>query len=337
MNKISSRKFASKSSIAAVVALAISMIGGVAAAQSLPTAPSQGPGMQQGMQQGMRHGRGHGRHAQQGPAVQFAPAAAQGTVARFAVGPMGRVRAMVLDNGSVVMLGHDSESVATRAGIGSRVRVQGYASPQAATTIVGATIYDASGNVLSQPNPRQLARLQNQGPNAVPGQPGQPGQAAQPGVPGGWHEHDGEDDGHEGRDHARGEHQGRRHGGQGPQAQGHRGGQGQRGAMMARIAQMPARSAQGTVQTLIAGPRGHVRAVLLNDGTTVTFDRQIAQAAQAQGLAVGQVLRVQGHGEQYARGVAVMAQSVTFANGVTAASMPRVHPAAGAPGMVRGS
>jgi hypothetical protein len=212
---------------------------------------------------------------------------------------MGRVRAMVLDSGAVIMLGHDGEAVATRAGVGARVRASGFVSSASASTIVAATIMDASGNVISQPNPQAIARMQQR--QMQPMQPGQSGPVTQPMQP----MQPGQGPGmmHAGRRHRHGQGMGRMH------------------QMQQRIQALPIRVASGTVQTLIAGPRGHLRGVLLSDGTSVTFDHQLSRAAQAQGLAVGQNLRVQGHGEQYARGVAVMAQQVTFANGVTVASV----------------
>ena len=113
------------------------------------------------------------------------------------------------------------------------------------------------------------------------------------------------------------------HQGRGGFARGQHAGRTRRGRAMARVQQLPVRSANGIVQTLISGPRGHVRGVLLSDGTSVMFSRDLARAAAAQGLAVGQTLRVQGRGDQYARGVAMLAQQLTFANGVTVASAPQ--------------
>ncbi len=263
--------------LGAAVALAVSLIGGSAFAQSAPN--GLGPVAQPVVQ----------APRQQRAPVQFAPANVQGNVVRFVLGPMGRVRALVLNTGAVVMLGHDGEAVATRAGVGSAIRAQGFASTASPTTIMAATIMDASGAVISQPNPRALARVQ-----------GQPPQGMQGGMQRGMH--------HGRRGFARGQHAGRGH----------------RGQAMARMQQLPMRSANGTVQTLIAGPRGHVRGVLLSDGTSVMFSRDLSRAATAQGLAVGQTLRVQGHGDQYARGVAMLAQQVTFANGVTVASVPQL-------------
>lgn len=233
--------------------------------------------------------------AQQQPApVQFSATSAQGAIARFVLGPMGRVHAVVLDSGKIVMLGRHGDRAAQSLGVGARIQVQGYASAQAPNTILGATVRDASGNVLVQPNPRMIQRL------TQPGAQGQHG-------PFGGH----------GR---RGMHAGRRHGGAmqgGPGAQGH---QGRVAMMQQRMAQLPQRNASGTVQTVLVGPRGHIRGVLLQDGTSVTFNRSIAQAATQQRLAAGQTLSVQGRGDQYARGVALFAERVTFANGQTAAA-----------------
>ncbi|MDP3277719.1 MAG: hypothetical protein Q8Q09_21225 [Deltaproteobacteria bacterium] len=93
--------------------------------------------------------------------------------------------------------------------------------------------------------------------------------------------------------------------------------QGHHGEHMAAMAALPARSARGTVQTLLVGPRGHVRGALLSDGTSVFFGRGLHRAASDNNLAVGQLLVAEGRGNQYARGASVMAERVTFANGVT--------------------
>lgn len=269
MNKQLLRRIAISLTLGATIAL-----GAIAAsAQTLPSA----------------------QPAQQQPApVQFSATSAQGAIARVVLGPMGRVHAVVLDSGKIVMLGRHGDRAAQSLGVGARIQVQGYASAQAPNTILGATVRDASGNVLVQPNPRMIQRL------TQPGAQGQHG-------PFGGH----------GR---RGMHAGRRHGGAmqgGPGAQGH---QGRVAMMQQRMAQLPQRNASGTVQTVLVGPRGHIRGVLLQDGTSVTFNRSIAQAATQQRLAAGQTLSVQGRGDQYARGVALFAERVTFANGQTAAA-----------------
>ncbi len=230
--------------------------------------------------------------------VAFSAATTQGAITRFVLGPMGRVHAVVLDSGKIVMLGHHGDRAAQSLSIGSRIQVQGYASAQAPNTIMGATVRDASGNVVVQPNPRMLQRFTQQ-PGAAGAQ-----------QPGGWGHHGG-----------RGMHRGHgRHQQGGPGAQGAQGPQGRRAMMQQRMASLPQRNASGTVQTLLVGPRGHIRGVLLQDGTSVTFDRSLSQAATQQRLAVGQTLAVQGRGDQYARGVALFAERVTFANGQSATS-----------------
>ncbi|MBL8683113.1 MAG: hypothetical protein JNK05_28355 [Myxococcales bacterium] len=223
--------------------------------------------------------------------IAFTQTSLQGAVSRFVLGPMGRVHAVVLDSGKVVMLGHHGDRAAQSLGVGARIQVSGYSSAQAPNTILGATIRDASGNVLVQPNPRMIQRLTQ---------------------PGGMQGHHG--------GHGRGMH--RRHamqgpqGAQGPQGQGH----GRRFAMQQRLAQLPQRNATGTVSTVIVGPRGNIRGAVLQDGTSVMFNRQLARAATQQQLAAGQRVTIQGRGDQYARGVALVAERVTFANGTTVAA-----------------
>lgn len=277
MNKQIVRRIALSLTLGATIALGAI----VASAQSLPTA----------------------QPAQQQPApVQFSATSAQGAISRFVLGPMGRVHAVVLDSGKIVMLGRHGDRAAQSLGVGARIQVQGFASAQAPNTILGATVRDASGTVLVQPNPRMIQRFT------------QP--AGQPGAQGPQGQHRGFGRGmHGGRGHGRGMHGPGMQGAQGPQ--GHQG----RGAMMQqRMAQLPQRNASGTVQTLLVGPRGHIRGVLLQDGTSVTFNHAISQAATTQRLAVGQTLSVQGRGDQYARGVALFAERVTFANGQSAAA-----------------
>jgi hypothetical protein len=221
--------------------------------------------------------------------IAWTPTSTQGAIRRFVLGPMGRVRAVVLDNGKLIELGRHGDRAAQSLGVGARVQAQGYASAQAPDTLVGATVRDASGAVLVQPHPRMIERL-----------------TQQPGAQGGWGPH--------GRGGMRGH--GRFGRGQ-PDARGPQ----DRGALLRqRIAQLPQRSASGTVQTLLVGPRGHIRGVLLQDGTSVTFDRALSRAATQQRLTVGQTLSVQGRGDQYARGVALFAERVTFANGQTVAA-----------------
>lgn len=251
--------------------------GAYAAAQTLPNAQ---PVAQQ---------------AQRMP-ITFAQATTQGAIARFVLGPMGHTHAVVLDNGKIVMFGRRGDQTAQSLGVGARIQVSGYASAQAPNTILGATIRDASGNVLVQPNPRMIQRLT------------QPGGMQGP--------HGG---------HGRGMHRGHgRHGGQGPQgAQGPQGPHargGHRQAMMQRLASLPQRNATGTVSTVIVGPRGNIRGAVLQDGTSVMFNRQLAQAATQAQLAAGQRVTIQGRGDQYARGVALVAERVTFANGTTVAA-----------------
>jgi hypothetical protein len=265
--------------IAVALSLGVTMAlsGAYAFAQSLPSA--QQPQAQQ-------------------PAITFAPATAQGAITRFVLGPMGRVHGIVLDSGQLVTLGRDGDRAAQSLGVGARIRAQGYASPQAPTTILAATVYDSSGNVLVQPNPRMVQRLTQ--PGGMRGMRGMRGM--------------------HGRHGMRGQGQ--------PGAQGqpgmHRGGHGGRFAMMQQqLASLPVRSASGTVQTLLVGPRGHIRGAVLQDGTSVHLPPSLSQAAAQQRLAVGQSLTVQGRGNQYARGVSVMAERLTFANGATAiASAP---------------
>jgi hypothetical protein len=200
---------------------------------------------------------------------------------------MGRVHAVVLDSGKIVMLGRHGDRAAQSLGVGARIQVQGYASAQAPNTILGATVRDASGTVLVQPNPRMIQRLTQPA--------GQPGAFAGHGR--GW-----------------------MHRGHRPGMQGQHGPRGRLAMMQQRMAQLPQRNASGTIQTVLVGPRGHIRGVLLQDGTSVTFNRSISQAATQQRLAAGQTLSVQGRGDQYARGVALFAERVTFANGQTAAA-----------------
>lgn len=278
MKKLTLRRIAVSLALGATLALG----GAVAWAQSAPVAqPAQG---------------------RQHTPIAFSATSAQGAISRFVLGPMGRVQGVVLDSGKIVMLGRHGDRAAQSLGLGARIQVQGYASAQSPNTIMGATVRDASGNVLVQPNPRMIQRFTQQ-----PGAQGGPG-AQQPG---------GFGHGRRGMHAGRGFGHGRRGMQGGPGAQG---GQGRMAMMRQHMATLPQRTASGTVQTLLVGPRGNIRGVLLQDGTSVAFDRSLSQAAAQQSLAVGQRLAVQGRGDQYARGVALFAERVTFANGQTVAT-----------------
>lgn len=88
----------------------------------------------------------------------------------------------------------------------------------------------------------------------------------------------------------------------------------------ARIAQLPAVTTSGTVQLVLAGPRGGAHGVLLSNGASVFFPRPIAEAIRARGgLHSGESLHVVGHGGNYPQGTSVFAQRLTFSDGSTAA------------------
>ncbi|MFO0649463.1 MAG: hypothetical protein U0326_24695 [Polyangiales bacterium] len=96
--------------------------------------------------------------AAQAPAMQRpapTPAQASGNLARFLVGPGGRVRGLVLDNGTVVMVPpRASADLAQRVRVGQPLRVEGVTFPGATAgtaTIFRATVRGADGSVIAAP------------------------------------------------------------------------------------------------------------------------------------------------------------------------------------------
>jgi hypothetical protein len=79
------------------------------------------------------------------------PVAADGRVARFIVGPMGHVRGLALDNGTLVMIqGRQGDALSQQLAVGTPVHVDGFGFPGATSMIHRATI-SANGQVVAAP------------------------------------------------------------------------------------------------------------------------------------------------------------------------------------------
>lgn len=275
------------------LALAFALTLGVAAPAWAQTAPQAAPQI---------------AGAPQGAPMRAAPTpvTASGNLARLMIGPGGHVRGLVLDNGTVVMLhGPGGDELATRVRVGQPLRVEGFTRPGSAGFIGRATVRSADGTVLVAPPA---------GPMGM--------------GPGGMN-HDGMD--HDGMDHGG---MGRGHHGMGRGHGGMRGGHGgMRGGMMgARLATLPAQAVNGAVQQVIAGPRGHVRALLFANNVTVYLPRPIAFQLQQRGVRAGESVRASGHGTSTPQGTGFVADQLAFADGARF-EVPAQPPAMNAPQM----
>lgn len=229
-----------------------------------------------------------------------APVAAQasGNLARFVVGPNGHVRGLALHNGTVVMLPpRAGADLAQRVGVGVPLRVEGFSRPGAPHMIFRATVRGADGSVLV---------AAPQGPMGPHGRFG----AGRGGHP----EHGGM--------HRGGMRGGMHRGGRG----GMHGGFG--AARAARLAAMPQQRLGGTVQQVLAGPRGGVRALLLSNNATVTVPRPMAAPLAQRGVRVGESVQVVGRGTATPQGTGVIAEQLTFADGARFAADLTAPPAA---------
>lgn len=264
-----------------VLALSLALGAGSAAAQNAPPASPAAP-----------------------DAARTPPVAAQasGTLARYVVGPGGRVRGFALNNGTLVMLPpRAGGDFAQRVAVGTPVRVEGFARPGApAQVIFRATVRAADGSVLV----------------AAPQGPMGPRAGADvgrgPGARGGMH--------------------GRGHGGRWGMRGGRRGGmRGDPGARAAHLAAMPAQRVSGTVQQVVAGPRGGVRTLLLSNNVTVTVPRAMAAPLAQRGVRVGEAVQVAGRGTATPQGTGVVAEQLTFADGARFTADLAAPPAAPSP------
>lgn len=242
------------------------------------------------------------------PAARPAPVAAQasGNLARYIVGPGGRVRGFALNNGTVVMLPFRAGTdFAQRVAVGVPLRVEGLSMPGAASPVIfRATVRGVDGTVFAQ------------APQAPAGGPGAGGH-------GPWMRR-----GMGGRGHGEGhgEGHGRMHGGM------HRGGHGEPGARAARFASMPQQSVRGAVQQVIAGPRGGVRTLLLPNNVTVFVPHEMAAQVTPRGVRVGESVQVVGRGTATPQGTGVLAEQITFADGTRfTATLGAPPPAPAAP------
>lgn len=90
-----------------------------------------------------------------------------------------------------------------------------------------------------------------------------------------------------------------------------------------RLAQLPVRTASGTVQNIVAGARGGVRLVMLSDGTTIFLTRPLSAALRQRGVRVGETVSVTGRGNppntSSPNGTAsgLLATQITFSDGST--------------------
>jgi len=169
-------------------------------------------------------------------ATRPAPVAAQasGNLARYIVGPGGRVRGFALNNGTVVMLPFRAGGdFAQRVAVGVPVRVEGFSMPGAASPVIfRVTVRGADGAVLA-----------------------------------------------------------------------------------ARFASIPQQSVRGTVQQVIAGPRGGGPRLLLNNNVTVFVPHEMTAQVTPRGIRVGESVQVVGRGTATPQGTGVLAEQITFADG----------------------
>jgi hypothetical protein len=223
-------------------------------------------------------------------AARPAPVAAQaaGNLARYIVGPGGRVRGFALNNGTVVMLPpRAGGDFAQRVAVGVPLRVEGFSLPGAASPVIfRATVRGVDGTVLV---------AAPQGPMGGPGAGGH----------GPWMRR-GMGGGHEGM--RGGMHGGRRGGG-------HGGMHGDPGARAARFAAMPQQSVRGTVQQVINGPRGNVRTLLLSNNVTVFVPHEMTAQVTPRGVRVGETVQAVGRGTATPQGTGVLAEQITFGDG----------------------
>ncbi len=98
-----------------------------------------------------------------------------------------------------------------------------------------------------------------------------------------------------------------------------------------RLEAMPQYSANGTVQTVLQGPRGGIHGLLLANNTAVFFPRPISEGLRAHGVQPGQVVRVNGRGGAFPLGASVLAEQVTLADGTTLSAPLPAAPAAPPP------
>ncbi len=97
----------------------------------------------------------------------------------------------------------------------------------------------------------------------------------------------------------------------------------------ARIAALPEYSTGGAVSTVLAGPRGFVRGLLLANNTTVMLPRELSRELTQHGVHSGDAVRVSGHGGSFPLGSSVLAERVTLSDGttLTAPAVPSAVPA----------
>lgn len=99
--------------------------------------------------------------------------------------------------------------------------------------------------------------------------------------------------------------------------QGEAGYRGMRGERFAQLQALPAMDASGPVRSVIAGPRGGVRTLLVGDDTTVMVPRGLARPLAERGVRVGESVRVHGRGGRYPQGASVIAERITLGDGTT--------------------
>ena len=106
----------------------------------------------------------------------------------------------------------------------------------------------------------------------------------------------------------RGAHRHHRHHGKGKGEHG----KGEHGRRHEKRAELQPVRAAGRIAALVSGPRGHVHAVLLDDGTSAT-----GFGIDKLGLKVGDRVTVAGMGGAYAQGKAMRIMTITLPNGET--------------------
>jgi len=119
-----------------------------------------------------------------------------------------------------------------------------------------------------------------------------------------------------------------------PPARGERGGdrdarKEQWSEMREEIAKLPNASANGTVQTVLAGHHGKLMAVVLTDGTSVFLRPRLAKQVMARGIRPGDRIETTGKGATYPLGASVVVSSIKFSDGAqfqVAPGTPAVAP-----------
>jgi hypothetical protein len=94
---------------------------------------------------------------------------------------------------------------------------------------------------------------------------------------------------------------------------------------------LPAYNANGTVEAVVPGRMGEIRALLLSNNTTVFLPRSLSESLLAHGVQQGQTVRVTGRGGSYHQGASVFAVTVILPDGTNLTAHPPTAAAPAAP------